>query len=167
MHNASCRTWMISLREKCPNMEFFLVRIFLHLHCPNAAKHGPEKLRNWTLPTQWFFFVKPHFENDVMTLLLITHTCLFLQSADGSWEPIPREDDKVYSKHKRKFIVEIAMEVSILKTYSENKFQEGILPGNRTATESTVTESIQWWWWALLVFKNQILQSRITLVSIF
>ena len=35
------------------------------------------------------------------------------------------------------------MEASILKTYSENKFQEGILPGNRTATESTVTESIQ------------------------
>ena len=35
------------------------------------------------------------------------------------------------------------MEVSIPKTYSENKFQEDILPENRTATESTVTESIQ------------------------
>ena len=35
------------------------------------------------------------------------------------------------------------MEVSILKIYSENKIQEDILPENRTATESAVTESIQ------------------------
>ena len=44
-----------SLREKCPNMEFFLVRIFLHLDwirrdteylsvlSPNTGKYGPEK----------------------------------------------------------------------------------------------------------------------------
>ena len=37
-----------SLREKCPNTEFFRVRIFLHysdlsVFSPNAGKHGPEK----------------------------------------------------------------------------------------------------------------------------
>ena len=37
------------LREKCPNTEFFLVRIFLHSDwirrdtSPNAGKYGPEK----------------------------------------------------------------------------------------------------------------------------
>ena len=45
----------ISLREKCPDTEFFLVRIFLHsdrirrdnsyfsVFSPNAGKYGPEK----------------------------------------------------------------------------------------------------------------------------
>ena len=44
-----------SLREKCPNTEFFLVRIFPHsdrirrdtdylsVFSPNAGKYGPEK----------------------------------------------------------------------------------------------------------------------------
>ena len=37
-----------SLREKCPNTEFFLVRILPHLEylsvfSPNAGKYGPEK----------------------------------------------------------------------------------------------------------------------------
>ena len=34
-----------SLREKCPNTEFFLVRIFPH--------SDQKKLRIWTLFTQW------------------------------------------------------------------------------------------------------------------
>ena len=45
----------IALREKCPNTEFLLVRIFLHLDwilrftpyislfSPNTEKYGPEK----------------------------------------------------------------------------------------------------------------------------
>ena len=53
-----------SLCKKCPNTEFFLVRIFPHLDLirrdtdylsvfsPNAGKHGPEKLRIWPLFTQ-------------------------------------------------------------------------------------------------------------------
>ena len=34
-----------TLREKCPNTEFFLVRIFpyLSVFSPNAGKYGPEK----------------------------------------------------------------------------------------------------------------------------
>ena len=37
-----------ALHEKCPNMEFFLVRIFpyseyLSVFSPNAVKYGPEK----------------------------------------------------------------------------------------------------------------------------
>ena len=36
-----------SLREKCPNTEFFMVRIFLY--------SDQKKLRIWTLFTQWFF----------------------------------------------------------------------------------------------------------------
>ena len=37
------------MREKCPNTEFFLVRIFLHsdwiwrVFRPNVGKYGPEK----------------------------------------------------------------------------------------------------------------------------
>ena len=36
----------LPLREKCPNTEFFLVRIFPHsgwIFSPNAGKYGPEK----------------------------------------------------------------------------------------------------------------------------
>ena len=56
----SCFPWVqsnvnLALSEKCPNTEFFLIRIFLHLErirrdteylslfSPNAGKHGPEK----------------------------------------------------------------------------------------------------------------------------
>ena len=48
-----------SLREKSPNTEFFLVRIFLYsdygvisVFSPNAGKYGPKKLRIWILFTQ-------------------------------------------------------------------------------------------------------------------
>ena len=40
----------ISLRENCPNKEFFLVQI--SVFSPYAGKYGPEKLRIWTLFTQ-------------------------------------------------------------------------------------------------------------------
>ena len=43
-----------SLREKCANTEFLLVRIFteyLSIFSPNAGKYGPEKLRMRTLFT--------------------------------------------------------------------------------------------------------------------
>ena len=30
------------LREKCPNAEFLLVRIFLYSDCPNTVKYGSE-----------------------------------------------------------------------------------------------------------------------------
>ena len=54
----------LTLREKCPNTEFFLVRIFPHsqwiprdtpylcVFSPNAGKYGPEEDRIWTLFTQ-------------------------------------------------------------------------------------------------------------------
>ena len=53
-----------SLREKCPNTDIFLIRIFPHsawirrdtayhsVFSPNAGEYGPEKLRIWTLFTQ-------------------------------------------------------------------------------------------------------------------
>ena len=56
-----------SLRGKCPNTEFFLVRIFLDsdwikiftewisVFSPNTGKYGPKKLCIWTLFTQWLF----------------------------------------------------------------------------------------------------------------
>ena len=34
---------MCALREKCPNTEFYMVRISLYLFSPNRAKYGPEK----------------------------------------------------------------------------------------------------------------------------
>ena len=54
-----------TLREKCPNTEFVLVRIFpysdwirrdveyLSVFSPNTGKYGPKKLRICTLFTQW------------------------------------------------------------------------------------------------------------------
>ena len=42
-----------SLREKCPNTEFFLVSIFLHSDWINENTDQKE-LRIWTLFTQWF-----------------------------------------------------------------------------------------------------------------
>ena len=56
----------LTLREKCPNTEFFLVRIFPHLDwirrdtkylsvfSLNAGKCGPEKLRIWIHFTQCY-----------------------------------------------------------------------------------------------------------------
>ena len=49
-----------ALREKCPNMDFFLVCISPHsdwirkVFSLNTGKYGPEKLRIWTLFTQWW-----------------------------------------------------------------------------------------------------------------
>ena len=40
----------MSLRENCPNAKFFLVRIFMH--------SDQEKLRIWTLFTQYVFIAK-------------------------------------------------------------------------------------------------------------
>ena len=57
--------WNNVLREKCPNTEFFLVRIFPHsdwirrntpylfVFSPNAGKYGPEKLWIQALFTSW------------------------------------------------------------------------------------------------------------------
>ena len=57
-----------ALRKKCPNTEFFLVRIFPHsdwlridaeylsVFIPNAGKYRPEKLHIWTLFMQWWCF---------------------------------------------------------------------------------------------------------------
>ena len=54
---------MVALREKCPNTEFFMVRIFPHsdltrrdtwylsVFSPNAGKYGLEYVRIWTLFT--------------------------------------------------------------------------------------------------------------------
>ena len=39
-----------SIREKCPNMEFFLVRFFL---VRIQEKTDQKKLRIWTIFTQW------------------------------------------------------------------------------------------------------------------
>ena len=60
-------TWLFiqwSLRKKCPNTEFFVVRIFSHsdwirgdteylsVFSPKAGEYGPERLGIWTLFTQ-------------------------------------------------------------------------------------------------------------------
>ena len=42
-----------SLREKCPNTEFFLVRILLYLE-KIQENTDQKKLRIWTLFTKWF-----------------------------------------------------------------------------------------------------------------
>ena len=41
--SSACRPLQITLREKCPNTEFFLVREYLSIFSPNAGKYGPEK----------------------------------------------------------------------------------------------------------------------------
>ena len=47
--NKRTQTALSTLRKKCPNMEFFLVRIFPHL--------DQKKLRIWTLFTQSIYFL--------------------------------------------------------------------------------------------------------------
>ena len=47
------RTW--ALREKCPNTEFFLVRILLY-SVRIQENADQKKLRIWTLFTQWGIF---------------------------------------------------------------------------------------------------------------
>ena len=44
-YSESCQTSKMTLREKCPKMEFFLTCIFRHLTVfrSNAGKYGPEK----------------------------------------------------------------------------------------------------------------------------
>ena len=59
--NNTCCKWNIelfviielSLREKCPNTEIFLVRIF-----PHSDWYGPEKLRIWTFSRSVFWRLK-------------------------------------------------------------------------------------------------------------
>ena len=49
-----------TLRGKCPNMEFFLVLIFLYLDSvfsPNTGKTHQKNLRIWTLFTKWYIGV--------------------------------------------------------------------------------------------------------------
>ena len=51
------RKFKLPLRKKCPNTEFFLVRI---LFSPNAEKYGPEKLSighfsRSVLLSYWYF----------------------------------------------------------------------------------------------------------------
>ena len=128
-----------------------------------------KKLRNWTLSTQWF--LSSNIILRMMSCIIADNTYLFIL-AERWWKLRADSQGRWYPSElcsEAKFIGEIDMEVRITKTYSENKFQEDILPENRTATESTITESIQWWWWwwwALLFLKNQVLQSRIALVYI-
>ena len=45
-------TWMVLQREKCPNMEFFLVRIFLYSVRIIRENTDQKKIRIWTLFTQ-------------------------------------------------------------------------------------------------------------------
>ena len=57
----------IPLLEKCPNTEFFPVRIFPHSdrirrdNCPYSARMwentDQKELRIWTLFTQWYFTI--------------------------------------------------------------------------------------------------------------
>ena len=57
-----------SLREKCPNTEFFLVRIYPHSNwirrdtelsafSPNAGKYRPEKTPYWDIFMQCLFYI--------------------------------------------------------------------------------------------------------------
>ena len=50
-HEQSFKGLGLSLREKCPNPEFFLARIF-------QENTDQEKLHIWTLSTQWLIFLK-------------------------------------------------------------------------------------------------------------
>ena len=63
---------LISLPEKCPNTEFFLVRIFLYSARMQENAHQ-EKLRIWTLFTLRYYQVllkKNWLNSDVVTYLL-------------------------------------------------------------------------------------------------
>ena len=71
----------ISLREKCRNTEFFLVRIFPHLDwirrdtpylsvfSPNAGKFGPEKLHILILFTQCIFILCNIFMHSYISVM--------------------------------------------------------------------------------------------------
>ena len=60
-----------TLHEKCPNTEFFLIRIFPHsdsirgdteylsIFSMNVGKYGPQKIRIWTLFMQWEIILLP------------------------------------------------------------------------------------------------------------
>ena len=54
--SSACRPLQITLREKCPNTEFFLLREYLSVFSPNVGKYGPEK----TLHLDTFHFSQ-HF----------------------------------------------------------------------------------------------------------
>ena len=77
------------LREKCPNTELFLVRIFPHsdwirrytpylsVFSPNAEKYGPEKLCIWTLFTQ---YINPKIKRDRLSFQLLYQTIYLKKS---------------------------------------------------------------------------------------
>ena len=56
-HEQSFKWLGPSLREKCPNPEFFLARIFLYSDWIQENT-DQEKLHIWTLSTQWLIFLK-------------------------------------------------------------------------------------------------------------
>ena len=56
-HEQSFKWLGLSLREKCPNPEFFLARIFLYSDWIQENT-DQEKLHIWTLSTQWLIFLK-------------------------------------------------------------------------------------------------------------
>ena len=77
----------LSLREKCPNTDFFLVRIFpcldwirtdtsyLSVFSPNARKYGPEKLCIWTPFTQSILLALIHFHSFSFVAPLVVICC--------------------------------------------------------------------------------------------
>ena len=68
-HEQSFKWLGLSLREKCPNPEFFLARIF-------QENTDQEKLHIWTLSTQWLIFLKhsiiSYFTTKFQTSLIIS-----------------------------------------------------------------------------------------------
>ena len=71
-----------TLREKCPNMEFFLVRVFRHsdwirrdtkylsVFSPNAGKYGPEKTPYLDTFTQWIDSIFSPQDQEFSVLIL-------------------------------------------------------------------------------------------------
>ena len=63
-----------SLREKCPDTEYFLVRIFLYSDLRSKSRYSvriqentdQKKLRIWTLFTPWFLHSVFPIETNVM-----------------------------------------------------------------------------------------------------
>ena len=71
-----------ALREKCPNTEFFLVRIFLY-SVQIQENTDQEKLHIWRLFTQWWLFVFLGMMNVVNMGLYLP--LLLLMMTVGRW----------------------------------------------------------------------------------
>ena len=80
---------LITLRENCPNMEFFLVRVFSHSNwiwrdtkylsvvSPNAGKYRPEKTPYWTHFRQSIFPVSNALRVLLSTDLFLIFVTIF------------------------------------------------------------------------------------------